>query len=642
MDWITHDEDVWFEFEGDDPDDLVPGRFYRGQVDGFAEFGVFVNIGGTTGLLHRSELDRRIEGLDWDSGDDVFVQVEAIRDNGDVDLAWSIRQSPTEFRGHRVQDPEADEPQPVDERPDEPSSDGGLAAEHEVESAEPDLPPATPTAAAALDDSLEERVRVEGQVETVRQTGGPTLFEVRDPSGVATCAAFDGAGVRAYPDIDEGDFVGVEGRVEVYRDRVQVETDELAVLDEDAADEVAEALSDAESAAAQPPTADPIVESTAEALAEPIAAAATTIRRAVGDERRVVIRHGDGVDATVAGVALEHAVESLIEERHPDAAVHQLLHRSPVRDAYDTGDATHDLEARDGRPLVVLAGVHDVAEGWDLLTAYDAPPVVVSGVPVAVDADDEPAAAEADGPTAIADGEGGTSAAPGAVVAPSSLSDRVSDTGAASEVAIRVEPAVRDRIAHYPAVGGRSPSDAALSAADEAGVDREAVRTRREAVAMAAFHHRRSAKRQLLRDVLAGEGVADRLAERYRERIDDALDVALANAESASTDAGPVTVLDAEAYTDRYSFPSADHLAGVLHDERPDAIATIVAGENDLQWRSDVPADARELAAAIASGAEGGLHARPVGGPDGRIAYPPAERDAVIDALVAELGQLAA
>ena len=97
----VHQEDVAFEFESDHPSQLTPKRFYRGRVDGYADFGVFVDIGDVTGLLHRSKLDRRLESLDWGVGDDVFVQVNDIRDNGDIDLGWSIRQEEAAFRDRK-------------------------------------------------------------------------------------------------------------------------------------------------------------------------------------------------------------------------------------------------------------------------------------------------------------------------------------------------------------------------------------------------------------------------------------------------------------------------------------------------------------------------------------------------------------
>ncbi|MFC6726147.1 S1 RNA-binding domain-containing protein, partial [Halobium palmae] len=113
----SHQEDVVFEFRGDSADQLTPNRFYTGIVDGYADFGVFVDLApGVTGLLHRSELDRRLESLDWEPGDTVFVQVKNVRDNGNIDLGWSIRQSEREFRGALVQDADGDhEPEGSDD-----------------------------------------------------------------------------------------------------------------------------------------------------------------------------------------------------------------------------------------------------------------------------------------------------------------------------------------------------------------------------------------------------------------------------------------------------------------------------------------------------------------------------------------------
>ena len=155
----SHQEDVVFDFRGDSPDDLVPSRFYRGVVDGYAEFGVFVDLApGVTGLLHRSELDRRLDSLSWEPGDDVFVQVKGVRDNGNVDLGWSIRQADREFRGVLVQESSGEH------LPDEePSDDGDDEADSadEPTSEEPAEPEATvddggdETAKASVDETAE-------------------------------------------------------------------------------------------------------------------------------------------------------------------------------------------------------------------------------------------------------------------------------------------------------------------------------------------------------------------------------------------------------------------------------------------------------------------------------------------------------
>src|SRR6056297_3158700 len=248
----SHQEDVVFDFRGDSPDDLVPSRFYRGVVDGYAEFGVFVDLApGVTGLLHRSELDRRLDSLEWEPGDDVFVQVKGVRDNGNIDLAWSIRQADREFRGVLVQDGDTEYvPGEDDDEEAAAESETADAAAHEATESETSAPPvdtsdgstddvadadggaaAEPSegdidAAAdsgaddltderdrveigALADAIGDDVRFDGEVVGVRQTGGPTVFEVRDETGVVDVAASIEPGARAYPDVEIGDVVRI-------------------------------------------------------------------------------------------------------------------------------------------------------------------------------------------------------------------------------------------------------------------------------------------------------------------------------------------------------------------------------------------------------------------------------------------------
>ncbi|MFB6086943.1 MAG: S1 RNA-binding domain-containing protein, partial [Haloarculaceae archaeon] len=248
----SHEEDVVFEYRGSNAGDLVPGRFYRGVVDGYADFGVFVDISSNvTGLLHRSELDRRLESLDWEPGDEVFVQVKNVRDNGNIDLTWSIRQQERDFRGVLIQEgtaehlpEEGEEPAEDEEEPAEPETERSKSASAAAESSAPE-PEAVEGEhrAGAEDDGSEteteeteaeaeeteaepdesefefeseseseeepetreepepagdrerveigtlsnrvgETVRIEGEVVGARQTGGPTVFELRDESGV--------------------------------------------------------------------------------------------------------------------------------------------------------------------------------------------------------------------------------------------------------------------------------------------------------------------------------------------------------------------------------------------------------------------------------------------------------------------------
>ena len=169
----SHEEDVVFEFEGSRANQLTPGRFYEGSVDGFADFGVFVDIGDSvTGLLHRSELDTRLESLDWDAGETVYVQVTDVHDNGNVDLAWSIRQAPAEFRGELVDDPEGDRLAEAEADADSGTGAAGATDPNERAAANVAAEPGidSPTVAAEENDSDRARTRTDGNAEPEGET----------------------------------------------------------------------------------------------------------------------------------------------------------------------------------------------------------------------------------------------------------------------------------------------------------------------------------------------------------------------------------------------------------------------------------------------------------------------------------------
>jgi len=441
----SHQEDVAFDFRGNSPDQLVPSRFYRGVVDGYAEFGVFIDLApGVTGLLHRSELDRRLDSLDWEPGDDVFVQVKGVRDNGNIDLAWSIRQADREFRGVLVQDgdterlPEevdgedgtepsesesvdaddvADETDDASDETDDasdvtndasesvaavPESDAVSGDTDDAESDDADEPDADTendeldaererVEIGTLSDAIGESVRIDGEVVGVRQTGGPTVFEVGDETGVVDVAAFVEPGVRAHPNVEVGDAVRIDGDVESHRGDVQVESEALVLLDGDEAEAVRRRLAEALTDEARPDGLQPLAgdEAVAE-LADGLLDAAEALRRAVLESRPIVVRHPATADGYVAGAAVERAVLPLIREEHAksDAEYHYFTRRPLEDPVYDmdaaTNDATRMLQDRDRHdeklPLFLLVGTGSTvesADGIDLLSVYGVDAVVV-------------------------------------------------------------------------------------------------------------------------------------------------------------------------------------------------------------------------------------------------------------------------
>jgi RecJ-like exonuclease len=691
MDWITHEEDVWFDFRGSRPDQLVSDRYYKGTVDGFADFGVFVDLSpSVTGLLHRSELDQRLESLDWDPGDTVFVQVKNVRDNGNVDLSWSKRQSGSEFRGARVHDPEGDadgesiekavgeSSGPVRTRPEprrDDASDGETAEESDGETAEEsdgetaeesdgETAEANPESTSdggsttvihetadvadeepervgvdTLDDRIGDRVRIEGEIVSARQTSGPTVFEIRDGSGTVDCAAFVEAGVRAYPEAEVGSVVRLDGEAERRHGELQVETEDLQVLSGEEAAAVERRLADALTDEARPGSVAPLVDHAAVAAVEDqVLDAAETIRRAVLESRPVVVRHAATADGYVAGAAIERAVLPLIREEHAaaDAEYHYFTRRPLEGAVYDMDDATNDvtrmLQDRDRHdeklPLVLLVGTGSTVESSDglgLLGVYGARRVVVDS-----EVADEAVAEDCE-----------------ALVNPGLAGADASDlsTGAlAADLAATVTDDIRDDLAHLPAVSyWEGTPQAYVELASEAGYDAERTRELREAIALEAYYQSYEDKRELITDLLFDDagGLAGHISEQFRDKLDDEVATATANLERREDGSVTVEVLDTDAYTHRFDFPPTALLLDELHRRRSDAEAedgdphlTVGVGTDELYLRSDPPVGLRGVAADAADRVgDAGITAADVR--ENRIEFLSGRRDAATEAVVA-------
>ncbi|WP_136688049.1 OB-fold nucleic acid binding domain-containing protein [Halorhabdus amylolytica] len=663
----VHEEDAVFEFRGDSPEQLTPGRYYRGSVDGFAEFGVFVDIGKeVTGLLHQSELDSRLESLDWQPGDTVYVRVTNVRDNGNVDLSWSIRQADEEFRGVLIDDPDADHellPEETDEgdetaddRPssdDQPAEASGAAEAEEAtaetsdrpttgsvrtrsesdatvgtvgdtdeiapeetdetdvattDSAEAEREPEPPAVDVGdLNDWIGENVRVTGEIVVARQTSGPTVFELRDGTGSVDCAAFVEAGVRAYPSVDEGAVVEIDGEVRERRGDLQVETEALTLLEDDERESVLEEIETAIRERARPEEIEPLVDDEAvTAEGETIADAVEEIRRAILEDRPVIVRHSATADGYVGGAAIERAVLPLVRERHDrDDAEYHYIDRRPIEgDVYGLDDATTDVtrmlsdrERHDEKlPLLVFVaagGTAESADGFELLDVYDAPRIVIDTVvePAVADVVETALAPTADA-TAI-DIADGTTRGPTATVMAATVAAHVSD--------------VREDLVHLPAVSywGEVPESYAEAAAD-AGYDATTIGEIREAIALGAYYQSYEDKRELVADLLFGErdvtdedirGLASHVSEQFRENVDVAVETAEANLERRPVDGTTIGVLDLEQFTHGYDFPPATLLLDELYRQLGEELDAIVGLDSDeLHVRSKHRVDVRDLA----------------------------------------------
>ncbi|WP_418282092.1 OB-fold nucleic acid binding domain-containing protein [Halorubrum sp. DTA98] len=699
----SHQEDVVFDFRGNSPQQLVSNRFYRGTVDGYAEFGVFIDLApGVTGLLHRSELDRRLDSLDWEPGDDVFVQVKGVRDNGNIDLAWSIRQTEREFRGVLVQDGETDRDPDASERDTDDSADHDSAdhdpttGDHEddespteasadavaedataedatasdsdeEQAAETDTDETEQAAGdeAAIDeeterdddgsaesesddqrervgvetlaDSVGDEVRLEGEVVSVRQTGGPTIFEIRDETGVVDAAAFVEAGVRAYPDVEVGDTVRLDGEVESRRGEIQVETEALAVLEGEDATTVSHRLAEALTSKARPEGLQPLGgdEAVAE-LGEGLLDAAEAVRRAVLESRPIVVRHPATADGYVAGAAVERAVLPLIRDEHAksDAEYHYFTRRPLEDPVYGmdaaTNDATRMLQDRDRHdeklPLFLLVGTGSTVESEDglgLLSVYGADTVVVDA--------------------AVADPEARESV--DTLVSPelASVDENLSTTALVASMASAINDDVRDELVHLPAVSyWENAPDRYVDLARDAGYDVERVAELREAIALEAYYQSYQDKRELIADLLFEDGgdLVAHVSEQFREKLETEIDTATENVVTEAVGGVEFAVLDTDKYTHRFDFPPTSLLLDDLHrrHENGDAFATIGIGTDELYVRTSTDVSIRDVAARAAETAPA-ADIDTAGLREGKIEFLSGERDAVEDAVVAAVAE---
>jgi len=711
-----HQEDVAFEFRGSSPDQLTSGRYYKGTVDGFAEFGVFVDVGDSvTGLLHESELDGRLDNLEWEPGDAVYVQVKNVRDNGNIDLGWSIRQSDREFRGKLIDDPAFDEPkhpkeidgsapdtgdtsdaseseqtaadassdeaaeavtasktETASEQSDEPSgrpeaggvrtrqadSDGPEAGEtrtaaETVASEEADEAPLVTV--DSLGDRIGETVRLEGKIESARQTSGPTVFELADGTGTVDCAAFEEAGVRAYPDIGEDDVVRLSGEVRERRGELQVETEQLTALEDDERETVRERMEAALTEKARPGALDLLAEDEMlSSLSESFRDAAGEIRRAVFEERPVIVRHSATADGYVAGAAIERATLPLIREEHSrsDAEYHYFDRRPLEGDVYEMGDATKDVTTMLGNrerhdeqlPLyvfVAVGGTRESLDGLEFLDVYDAPRVVIDTVAEPEIADEVETVVSPD-------------ADPATLTTVDGQLDGPTTAAIAANVATHVNEDVREDLLHLPAVSfWEEPPEAYAEAARQAGYESDTLADIRDAVALEAYYQSYEDKRQLIADLLfAGRasdvaddearGLAGHVSEQFRSKLETAVETAEANVDRRTVDGVEVAVLDTEAFTHRFDFPPETLLLDeLLRQLRSDVDAIVGIGEDDLHLRSEHALDVRTVATRIDEAVpDAGVEAQ--SSRSQQIAFLAGRRDAVLDAALETVaGQLA-
>ncbi|MBQ2832910.1 DHH family phosphoesterase [Methanobrevibacter sp.] len=440
-----------------------------------------------------------------------------------------------------------------------------------------------------LDENKGKIVRIDGEVQQIQQTSGPTIFMVGDESGVSEIAAFDKAGERSYPEIEVGDAVQVLGEVNEHGGKTQIESSSMTKLNEENTRKLRALIDDALNKRAEPEDVDFLVQSDVLNRLKPkMREAAQKIRRAILDGRTILLRHHNDADGICAGVAMEKALIPLIEEENPsNDAQYYYFKRSPSKAPfYELEDVVKDLsfaledQERHGQklPLIVLLDNGSTEEDIVALMQakiYDIEVVVIDHHSPGELLTKDEQNGEIYGATVAVDEYVDTHVNPYLVGGDSQLT-----AGAlATEVANIINPDVKELIKHLPAVAALGDHAECgevyqyLQLASEKGFTKEHLAKIAECVDFEAYFLRFMNGRGIMDTILAvdnldkHEKMIDALYKEYQKRVDTQLKAALPNIKRTQLENGIYfNLIDVEKFAHKFTFPAPGKTCGFVHD----------------------------------------------------------------------------
>lgn len=206
-------------------------------------------------------------------------------------------------------------------------------------------PPIEITIEGISKDFLGKRFILQGQIEKITQTGGPTLFSVSDGTGILALKGFVAPGKRAHPELNEGDFVSATVQINEYNEEFEGEIFSIKRLSSHETENLKRKIQEIQKAGAKPLTPDFLVESPIlNKLRDRFIEAATQIRLAVMQNRPIIVRHHNDVDGYSAGFVLERAILPLVEKQHGGGkSAWEFFSRAPCQAPYyDIEDSIRD------------------------------------------------------------------------------------------------------------------------------------------------------------------------------------------------------------------------------------------------------------------------------------------------------------
>lgn len=441
----------------------------------------------------------------------------------------------------------------------------------------------------SLEDNMGKIVRITGEVLQIQQTSGPTIFIITDETGIAEVAAFDEAGVRAYPEIEIDDGIEVYGEINQHGGKVQVEAQAINKLSAQDADDLHQLIDDALNEKAEPEDVPFLVKSLVLNRLKPkMREAARKIRRAIYDGRSILVRHHNDADGICAGVAMEKALIPLIKEINPsNDAEYYYFKRSPSKAPfYELEDVVKDLsfaledQERHGQklPLIVLLDNGSTEEDIVALMQakiYDIEVVVIDHHSPGELSNIKEENGEIVDATVAVDEYVDTHVNPYLVGGDSQIT-----AGAlACEVAHIINPDVEDLIKHLPgvaAIGDHAEGVEVmqyLELAETKGYNAEDLRKIADCVDFEAYFLRFMNGRGIMDTILGvdnldkHEKMINALYKEYQKRVDIQLRAVLPNIKQTQLDNGIYfNLIDVEKFAHKFTFPAPGKTCGFVHD----------------------------------------------------------------------------
>jgi RecJ-like exonuclease len=590
-----------------DLSDVEIGNTYIGRVQGFANFGTFVQLNDRIkGLVHKSNAK-----TNHTERENILVKVLNIRNNGNIDLEEVTI--------------------PV----------------YTVEMVEKK---STAVRLADLRTKVGRTVRIEGEIAQIKQTSGPTIFTIVDESGTENAAAFVEAGVRAYPEAELEDIVRIVGEVMLRNNQVQIEVSSLTVLAGEDAELVRQRIDKALDERAEPPEIPLLVESDVLTSLRPeMRKIARIIRKAVFTAQPIILRHHADADGICSAVAIEHAVTSLIRESGGDFdADYFLFKRAPSKAPfYEIEDIIRDLDyalkdhARYGQkmPLVLLTDNGSTEEDLPSLKVsrvYQLPIVVI----------------DHHHPDEIVDQFLAGHANPYHVGGDFGITAGMLGT----EVARLINPAAGDLIMHLPAVaavGDRSEAEERKRylALVKDRYSEEHCKDIALSLDYLQFWLRFNDGRELVKDLLDLKGNPERhnqmvalMVEGANAAIEDQMSACMPHVQHRTLENGAeLFLIDVEIHAHKFTFPPPGKTSGEVHDRlvrkhTGSPVVTIGIGPDFAVLRSrgvmmNIPRMVRELRDELPGGGiSGGGHLVV-----GSIKFVEGMRDEVMEGLIRKI-----